>query len=228
MSRTDDLDRRAGLTLAELMIALIIGGMTLVITAQAASNVRRWTNRLGQAETENTRTVGLYQFMENILSSVLPMTRMVDEKRLALFEGSENSVRFVRVEPGYPSRAGIYQYHLFNTKTPDGLWSLNLEREMLTDTAQFSEPKAPARLVLYSDAKAVTFSFAGAAGWQSDWIGKETPPKLVKLGIADWPALNIALPQAIKKAEAETKDEEKPKQDEATRESNNQTAKAGQ
>lgn len=225
MTRADSLDQRAGLTLAELMIALIIGGMTLVITAQAASNIRRWTNRLGQAQTENTRTVGLYQFMETTLSSVLPMTRMVDEKRLALFEGSENSVRFVRVEPGYPSRAGIYQYYLFNTKAPDGLWSLNLEREMLTDTAQFGEPKAPARLVLYSDAKPITFSFTGAAGWQSDWIGKEVPPILVKFGVAGWPALNISLPQTIKKAETETKGEEKPKPDKTTRESNNQKAK---
>ncbi|PHS23611.1 MAG: hypothetical protein COA84_10835 [Robiginitomaculum sp.] len=203
------LSPRAGLTLAELLIALIIGGMTLVITAQASTSVRRWTARLAEVEKDNTKAVGLYQFAETILSDALPITQKVEDQTLALFEGSPHSVRFVRVEPGYPARAGIYQYYLFGQKGENGQWSLNLERELLSNPDQFGTMTAPARLNLYSDDQAPVFVYMGASGWQTQWRDKETPPLLVSFAIADWPSLSIAVPQPGQLIELEKKNKKK-------------------
>jgi Prokaryotic N-terminal methylation motif len=198
MTRTTPMDRRAGLTLAELLIALVIGGMTLIITAQASSNVRRWTGRLGQAEKSNTRAVGLYQFTEKMLADALPMTHKVEDKPITLFAGNEHAVRFVRAEPGYPSRAGIYQYYLYSIKSSDGKWAFNLERELLSDPDQFGTMKNPARLNLYTDTQPPVFVYGGNEGWQTDWVNKEMPPNMVSFGITKWPSLSIALPRPAK------------------------------
>lgn len=199
------MDRRAGLTLAELLIALVIGGMTLIITAQASSNVRRWTARLKEAEESNTRAVGLYQFTEKMLSDALPMSHKVKDKPIALFEGNEHAVRFVRAEPGYPSRAGIYQYYLYSVQTPDGQWAFNLERELLSDPAEFGTMQNPARLNLFTDTQPPVFVYGGNEGWQTDWADKEMPPKMVSFGITQWPSLSIALPRPAKAAPAKDK-----------------------
>jgi len=198
MTTDTPMDRRAGLTLAELLIALVIGGMTLIITAQASSNVRRWTGRLKEAEVSNTKAVGLYQFTEKMLSDALPMTHKVEDKPIALFEGNEHAVRFVRAEPGYPSRAGIYQYYLYSAKTSNGKWAFNLERELLSDPAEFGTMQNPARLNLFTDTQPPVFVYGGNDGWQTDWAEKEMPPNMVSFGIAKWPSLSIALPRPAK------------------------------
>jgi Prokaryotic N-terminal methylation motif len=226
MTGKTPLDKRAGLTLAELMIALIIGGMTLVITAQASSNVRRWTKRLSNAETYTSKTVGLYQFAETMLSDALPMTWTVDEAKRALFRGGEHDVMFVRSEPGYPSRAGIYQYHLYSVKQPDGEWAFMLSRELLTDPANFGTPKAPALLTLYRGEHAPVFAYSGDNGWQGQWTEQDTLPALIGFNIDDWPTLSIAIAQLAKpdKSDNEDKADDKEKNEKGKE---NTRAKAG-
>jgi len=198
MTRITPMDRRAGLTLAELLIALVIGGMTLIITAQASTNVRRWTGQLKEAEENNSRAVGLYQFAEKMLADALPMTHKVEGNTIALFEGNQHAVRFVRAEPGYPSRAGIYQYYLYSVKTPDGQWAFNLERELLSDPAEFGTMQNPARLNLYTDTQPPVFVYGSDEGWQTDWAKKDVPPNMVSFGLNHWPSLSIALPRLAK------------------------------
>jgi len=209
MMRARRLSPRAGLTLAELLVALIIGGMTLVITAQASTSVRRWTARLAEVEEDNSKAVGLYQFAETIVSDALPISRKVEDQTLALFEGSPHAVRFVRVEPGYPSRAGIYQYYLFGQKDENGQWRLNLERELLSDPAEFGTMQAPAQLSLYTSDQAPVFVYKGPSGWQTQWRDKDTPPSLVSFAIAGWPSLSIAVPQPGQRLEQKKKDKKK-------------------
>ncbi len=190
--------RRAGLTLAELLVALVIGGMTLVITAQATLSVRQWGTRLAQEQQADDQMTVLYQFTQTVLSQALPLPyKNADGQEVAPFEGNAQEVRFVRAEPGYPSRAGLYQYHLFAGR--DGTaWSLVLERELLPGPGRFGTMQAPVRLVLYQGPQQPGFAYRGAGDWQKSWPQGKTPPALVRFTMQGWPALNIALsrPQA--------------------------------
>ncbi len=202
-------DSRGGLTLAEMMIALVIGGLALVITAQASTNVRQWAGRLGRAEKDNSQILGLYQFAETMLSGAVPLVRQDGERSVVLFLGSNQAIRFVRAEPGYPSRAGLYQYHLFSEQRADEQWDFILERELLSSTAQFGTPQSPTRLTLYTGTAAPSFAFTGGGGgWQQDWDFKATQPVLVRFGMTEWPSLTIPLPRGTQKTDDST--QEKP------------------
>ncbi len=207
MNRQNQHDRRAGLTLAEMMIALVISGLTLVITVQAATNIRGWAGRMGKAEETNSQITGLYQFTETMLSETQPLTRQDGERTIFLFQGSQHAVRFVRAEPGYPSRAGLYQYHLFAEQRIDEQWSFILERELLTDPSHFGTLQAPARLTLFTGTEAPLFTFSASGGWQQDWTPKEAQPDMVRFGMGSWPSLTIALPRAKKNTKTTTKDD---------------------
>ncbi len=190
------LSRRAGLTLAELLVALVIGGLTLVITAQAASSVRQWGARLTREEQANSKTMVLYQFAADVLSQALPLPfRDEDGQESVLFEGGEHAVRFVRAEPGYPSRAGLYQYHLHAARTGQ-TWSLVLERSLLTAPAQFGAMEEPVSLTLYEGPHAPGFAYFDGADWQTAWPRSARPPALVRFTLQGWPGLSIAVPQA--------------------------------
>ncbi len=201
------IDRRAGLTLAELMIALLIGGMTLVIVGQASTNVRRWASRLAQAETKLNATSELYSFVQNTLSSALAMPAIVEETPVTLFKGTPDAVHFVRVEPGYPSRAGIYQYHLFSEQTADGQWAFMLERALLTTPDAFGTLSDPARLRLYSGNFAPVFTYTDGTSWQDDWTIRRAPPALVQFAVDGWPPLSIAIPRRAEKTEKQDTDQ---------------------
>jgi len=187
--------RRAGLTLAELLVALMIGGLTLVITAQATTSVRLWGDRLTRAEKTNAKMTGLYQFAQQVLSQALPVPyKDEDGNAVTLFEGDASQIRFVRAEPGYPSRAGLYQYHLYVTGA-EPAWALVLEREMLTSPAQFGAMHSPVRLVLYQGPHQPGFAYLGSGEWQKRWSEANTPPVLVRFDMHGWPGLSIALPR---------------------------------
>lgn len=215
MKPASRLDHRTGLTLAELMIALVIGSLVLVITAQASGNIRRWTTRLAQAEEENTKAADLYQFMETMLSDVLLLRQRVNGNEITLFEGSENALRFMRAEPGYPARVGIYQYSFFSESIEDEQWAFVMLRELQTDPVQFKDFQNPARLVLYTGSQPPEFAYNGKTGWQKEWLEKPAPPRLVQFSIAGWPALSITLPSPVSgiNAKKESDDTAKKKDD---------------
>ena len=179
------------------MIALIIGSLTLVITAQGASNVRRWGSRLQQAGQMDSKMSALYQFAQSVLTQSLPLSAQdKDGQRFTLFEGTAHEVRFVRAEPGYPSRAGLYQYHLYGAKS-DGGWSLVLERELLGRPGAFGDMPAPVQLSLYDGPREPLFAFMGDGDWQDEWKRQDKAPILVRFAMGDWPALGIALSRPV-------------------------------
>ncbi len=193
MSACPKPESRSGLTLAEMMVALIISSIALAITAQAAATLHQWTTRLDKAHDTNAEAVVLYHFVERVLSEALPLSRKNEDGMAALFEGDANAIRFVRAEPGYPSRAGLYQYYLFARATADGQWDLVLHRELFGEAAQFGSLENPTELVVYTGDAAPAFSYFGANGWQGAWSQGDTSPQLVGFGIAPWPVLNINL-----------------------------------
>ena len=194
---------RSGLTLIEMLVSLIITSLTLVIIAQAITNTRAWSSRISLAKKENEKIAEVYQFVGRMLSEASPFIEATNETKITTFAGSINSVRFVRVESGYPSRAGLYQYLLSVQKSPQGLWSIELERGPLSSSSHFGTIKDPVKLKIYSGKHAPRFSFFDSSVWQDNWKNREGMPLLVRFSIETWPALSISVLQGISPKEHE-------------------------
>lgn len=180
--------REAGFTLVELMVASVILGLVAVMIV----NGMRFANRAvasadDRREAVESSTTGL-GLLRSTLGRALPLYRKVESRDRLLFEGGEQRLRFVTMEPDYMPGWPLvgYQYALVDL---GGRQVLEVRRADL-------DPAAP-DLTLLADAPGrallgfgpgVRFTYYGAqrnrdpARWHEAWTSAGILPRAVRIG----------------------------------------------
>jgi type II secretory pathway component PulJ len=209
MTRRPHLSSRAGLTLAELLVALFVSALALGICAEG---VRRALSMHGALEVTRAEresfSAGLgaaRERMERAVAVAAPGPD-ADSQRRALFHGTPEGLAFVAADPGYPSIAGLYEYRIA-ASSGDGEFSLMLMRRPFLDVAGFNEDGTELdSWPLASAGTAPRFHYAGPdGGWREDWREEPALPALVRITM-DATSVIARLPAAPDQPETEPGD----------------------
>ncbi|WBQ10924.1 hypothetical protein L2D01_03875 [Hyphomonadaceae bacterium ML37] len=207
---------RAGLTLAELLVALFVSALALGICAEGVRRALTMHGAIERGRIEREAvSAGLGAARER-LERAVPLTGpgpAADSSRLALFHGVADGLIFVAADPGYPSTAGLYEYRI-TVESADGLLTLTLTRRPLLDVAGFNEDGSDRETwplaVIHSAAR---FAYAGPdLAWREEWRDEPVLPALVRITM-DGSIMIARLPAAPSQPEpapAEAGDAEQP------------------
>lgn len=198
-------DRRSGLTLAELLVAMTISTLILVLLSQGISNVSNWSQSLARSRMDQETSTSLFRFIHERLIRVEPLLRPGQPEPEVLFLGTSDQVHMVLAETRYPATPGLYEYVLQIAPRSDQGWELLLARLPLTSLAQFGQRETKPELVIYSGSAKPEFSYRGPDGWQSNWPITNKMPQQFGFTLANWPNIAIALPAAMDPNGADTK-----------------------
>lgn len=187
---------RAGFSLVELLVALVLMGLVLaalgMITAQWLPNWRRGLERL---QGDERLALALDRIAADLRSAeFVPAERDI---RLPLFYGTSSSVTFVRTALGPSTRPGLEIVQIGETPDPDGV-------VLTRRTARYVPRPAGAEavlgdpVVLLRPPYRVAFSFAGADGiWQDAWEGGDRLPRAVRIVVRDGGGRALAASTAV-------------------------------
>src|SRR4051794_9264396 len=188
MSTAQNVDREAGFTLLEALIATAMMAMVLTalatITAQWMPN---WNRGLARLEHSEHLALSLERIAADLaVAEFVPPMRAT---RLPVFDGTEHAVSFVRTALGPNSAPGLEVVRLAETKTDEGLTFVRMQapfapwpgpdfnRAPLTFTDPVALLRPPYRLLL---------SFAGTDRiWQDTWQSQTILPKSIRLRLQD-------------------------------------------
>ncbi|MCW5724705.1 MAG: hypothetical protein KIS81_07080 [Maricaulaceae bacterium] len=180
---------RAGLTLAELLVALFVTALALGIVAEGARRALDMHAAIERTRAEReTLSAGLNAARER-LERAITATRPAPGDaggRQPLFAGASDLLAFAAIDPGYPSRAGIYEYRLY-AETAEGRARLILARRPLLEAADFGDEAAELESwPLLEGEEPVRFSYAGPSGeWRERWEEEPGLPALVRITAGD-------------------------------------------
>tara|TARA_R110002072_G_scaffold94046_2_gene208176 strand:+ start:276 stop:962 length:687 start_codon:yes stop_codon:yes gene_type:complete len=213
--------RRAGFTLAELLIALLLTAVAMGVIAQGVRHALDFQERIKTVQRDreqiNAGLAALRARLERltpILAEEAPDTRPSDaqisppagteDDASILFSGTATRLRFAASDPAYPSTPGLYEYEINIESTEsddeDGHF-IALTRRPLFDLAEFGRQTGGAQSwTLLNSRAAPTLSYgSGEAGWQSSWTQHDAYPHRIRLEFDDpqQPPLVVVLPRAI-------------------------------
>jgi len=178
-----------GLTLIELLVSMAILALLVGCIVGGLSIGRRAFDS-DQANGNDARADAAIQSLRNLLASALPYP--IDEKNSAVFEGSEEKIRFVALSEGRALRGGAY-----------GVDLRRVGDELVLKIARRPEGpkqgKSPvSTVVVLRGVRAVHFGYFGASGqgvWQTEW-NSQALPNLVSI-IVDFEDGRTSGPRAV-------------------------------
>ena len=202
--------RQRGFTLIELLVAITLLSLIMVMAYQG---LRVGTRSVDQGEALVDRTNRLrvvHQFLRTQLARAMPLAMKsadIDDQQLAvIFEGDDESMRFVAPMPGYLGHGGPHEQHLRLARGENGLELLFAHRLLhaLNDADPMRDTDRPP-IVLLDGIKAGRFSYLSldeegqATQWTSDWEDPSVSPVMVRVELEMtaesrivWPTLEVA------------------------------------
>jgi len=202
--------KRAGFTLAELLIALTLTAFAMTIVAEGVRRSLDFQARINAARNEREiMQAGLAAFrsrVERLLPVTPPDTEFLaptgeavdavetsqaeeDQSPTILFIGQPAQMRFVATDPGYPSTPGLYEYRISVASTDDDannsepLNQLVLARRPMLDLETFGEARAGQEdWVLLTTSAMPEFSYSeNGSAWQGNWSSRDNYPAFIQL-----------------------------------------------
>jgi general secretion pathway protein J len=174
-----------GLTLIELLLALAILAVLTGFLAGGLSIGRRAfdADRAGQISGETDAAI---QAITSLIASALPgRTSTANPKSGVMFDGRQETLRFVSLSEGRSLRGGPHMVRLRRS-------GLDLVVDVMGSAPEpdgaAAEP-VPTRVVVLSGVRDIRFSYfgsvnpAGPPSWQAQWLGAERLPALVSIQI---------------------------------------------
>ncbi|MBK3665372.1 prepilin-type N-terminal cleavage/methylation domain-containing protein [Bradyrhizobium diazoefficiens] len=158
-----------GLTLVELLVSMAILALLAGCIVGGLSMGRRAFDA-DQANGNDARADAAIQSLLNLVASALPYP--IDDKNSAVFEGSEEKIRFVVLSEGRALRGGAYGVDLRHV---GGELVLTIARR--PQGPKQSKPPISTVVVLRG-VRAVHFEYFGASGqavWQTEWHSQALP-----------------------------------------------------
>ncbi|MFK7955836.1 MAG: prepilin-type N-terminal cleavage/methylation domain-containing protein [Lysobacterales bacterium] len=203
--------RQAGFTLIELLMAITLMAMVMTLAYQG---LRAGTRAVTSGEDLVDRTNRLrivQQFVRNQVSRMLPLALKSEEDDedtlgVVLFEGSDDTMRFVAPMPGYLSRGGPHEQVLALRRGPRGqelLFAFRLLGSFEDGDALEDGEIEPTILLEGIERGRFEYLTVDEEGeptqWLDEWEDVATTPLLVRLDFEmtngsrlSWPTLEIA------------------------------------
>ena len=187
------MSARAGMTLAELLAALVIAAVISTLLAQSLARLADQTGRLDRAgagaETDLAAAQAFRRIVERAVFPLDGESPLETNEPDPAFVLIEDSLSFIAAEPGYPGRAGLYAYAV-RVDRAGSQFRLVFDRAALADAPVTGEAMAarlardgvstviwqgetPPALRVYDPSEAV---------WRDEWreVG---PPALAALSL---------------------------------------------
>jgi len=196
--------RRAGFTLIEVLIALVLVALLSGLLFHVLSVSARAWDATEQRTATAERLRAVTGFLQRTLSQSVPLSfNDVDGRRL-IFEGDDAHLRFVGRLPAHRGPEELYLLTLTSVPQFDGSRRLELAYTRLTEAALRAAPaELPAgeSKILLEGLADIEFEYFGPQGrrgenaWRGDWLDAQRLPRLLRLRLADpdgrWPDLVI-------------------------------------
>jgi len=200
-----------GLTLLEMMIALLLLSMLLMLLFGGLRLASSSWDR-GSAFTDNVSQMQLVEnFMRREISQAVPYRLQLNPQDpnalLAGYEGGASRLRFVARMPAAAAKGGLYVL-TFALMPHNDAQALVLLREPVDHTGSATEGQADdttnAPLVLIDRVSHLDFAYFGApagsqrpASWLSNWPDSANAPQLIRMRVtlddgSAWPDLVVA------------------------------------
>ncbi len=203
--------KQSGFTLIELLMAITLMAMVMTLAYQG---LRAGTRAVSSGEDLVDRTNRLrivQQFVRNQVSRMLPLALESEEDDedtlgVVLFEGNDDTMRFVAPMPGYLSRGGPHEQVLALRRGPEGLELLFAFRLLgsFEDGDALEDGETPPTVLLEGiDRGRFEYLTVDDEGepteWLDEWEDGSSTPLLVRLDfeMTDgsrlvWPTMEIA------------------------------------
>lgn len=202
-----ELSSPAGFTLLELILSItILSLVALIIGSGFRLGIKAWER--GNKELHATQRLrALSGLLLQDLKSVYPYRMIIDNKKVILFEGEENSILFVSTL-GSSLQGGLkwmkYSYD-------DADRTLSYSEGVLPDKEILDTVKDKQRSEIVDDDMVKT-SFEYYSYEEEDWldtwdIGKEMPAA-VRVHMEHYPSLFITLPMSPERTDKKGKENE--------------------
>jgi general secretion pathway protein J len=178
----------AGFTLLELLAAIAVMAIMLGSASTALSLLSDAAIR-GANQTD--RVDMLARGLAAVRKDIAGMRRVAittKGKRRFLFEGEARMMRFVLIEPGYPSDPGSYLV-TYSVRSGGGQTQLIRSREAFDygRRKRDSKPKDPSEVVVFDGPYRLEFDYLArslrGASWAPKWTDDRSMPELVRLRI---------------------------------------------
>ncbi len=195
--------RRAGFTLVELLVSMVVLALVAVVMTSGLRFVlRAMSSTDSRREAMEELTLGL-SVLRGELERAEPLMVKVGKRDLVLFSGGSDRVRFGNVEPPYLHGPPYLAYEYAVVPDNGGNYRIELRRAAL-------DPAAPDLAVVEAgEARTVLrvgpelrFSYFGklgerdAAAWHKSWPIGPKLPQAIRLAAGDdpaWPELTVAM-----------------------------------
>ena len=178
--------KNAGFTLIETVISLTLLSFITIIGYQGlVFGMNQWRNGHDKMQQQYDYHQAL-GWVRDKLGSAEKVTRIGSDDQVYLFEGRQNSVKFVG-RYDRTRRGGLYVNELSFDKRDHSIYvSYYLHHP---DTARDIDSDAPERVALLANVAAIRLSYYGRKlgakkkGWHDGWHNQNSLPQLLKLEI---------------------------------------------
>jgi prepilin-type N-terminal cleavage/methylation domain-containing protein len=193
---------RAGFTLVELLIALVLFGfLSLALFGSVRANTNAWIRATAHAD-ESDHNLHAQDLLRYLIENAYPFFLPGDVgNRHIDFTGSDKRLSFLSAAPIALGNGGRSRINL-EVEPRDRDVDLMLDSRPELSTG--AEPAKEARKPLLNGASSIAFSYFGklpadrVAQWHDDWTAQAELPRLVRIAVrvgpGDWPDL-VAAPR---------------------------------
>ncbi|WP_421785412.1 prepilin-type N-terminal cleavage/methylation domain-containing protein [Hyphobacterium sp.] len=137
---------KRGFTLAEILIALTLTAVAIAIMSEGVRRTIEFQSRLTNVRAERETMMAVSGAIRSRIDHLVPANRAGTEaggSPQTLFSGESGRLAFIAADPGYPSRAGLYEYRLelLAADEEENLAPrLRLSRRPIANLAEFGAP----------------------------------------------------------------------------------------
>jgi general secretion pathway protein J len=180
----DERSGESGFTLIEMLIATMLMGLILAalatVTAQWLPN---WNRGIARLQRDERFAFGLSRMVADL--SVAELVPASNSAHVALFDGAELGVTFVRTAVGPNTHPGLEVVRFRETSDPGGP-QLIRERALYTPSDRGALLRFADPVPLIRPPFRVTFAYADADGaWHPTWHGAVQLPRSVRITVRD-------------------------------------------
>ena len=174
--------RTAGYTLTEMLVTLVIIGLTSAMMLSGLGTARRVWEHSDVANAAGEAVSGTQMVLRERLERSFPETRYDKTPTYAAFDGLPDKIMFVAPPRDIHAPSGLQIYTL--GLAGNGDFVMETRSELATD------PTAPGeQRVLLHNVQQLDIAYYGvlpgdkAAGWHDRWENLETLPRLVRIRV---------------------------------------------
>jgi len=181
--------REQGFTLIELLVSITLMALILGVLAAGISVVAKgWDKNTAQLSAQDMFSRG-YSLLVRDIEGLQRLVWQRDAGPEFIFQGQGDSLKFVVIEPPYPTRPGPYIVSFFIKKSASDNILMRARTPFHPDIQDFASLEMKDEVPLLEGPYKYRFSYgetrSGRHNWFKSWPHKNRLPDLIKLEITE-------------------------------------------